>query len=793
MTTTISDLATAGAAAMDTIFTDLSKSDLSDEELVAARDRASAVLGRALDLTGEDSIVRGFDESQHPRDENGRWSRSGGGGGVAALTKPMENAPSAADLASTKAGDMVKVRLTSKDGRTVNGASGERVWLNVTGNSAGHITGTVDNAVLNKLHGVKSGDTLTVAHDHVFQTSASDRIGLGDVFGGLAGAAAVGLAARALRGEAIEPEDSLLRGSAAPSSVDLPNRKFRATIISRTNDVERTSKSGRKYIERIDIGSIDHTRLRGLPVIFGHTIPGANSTERAQSILGAVTDTGIDEHGVWGEFQLNKGSDDQFAQVASGRLRGVSFGFHARNWSTETAPNGVPVMNIREFAPFEVSLLHAPCDAGAQVRGNTMTTAAAASNRQEYCKAVRGIAAGAGLPTSWADERIDQGFELTAIRGEAFEHMTSRSPASAHAAQSLGIDPAAVIHRGMSDALACKLNPSLPGTEQGLAYANWSLLDFAAELSRLRGRPVDRNDRPALADAILRGDGGQAMSSADFPELLADSARKALMPSWQAAAPSYRQWATQRSFVDFKPARFLRVGELPQPTEMVEGQEPKYGTLSENRETITPKEYGFGVSIGRKALLQDDLGALSGLANMAGIRVAQWENSSAYGVLIANPNLSDGNAVCSNAHGNLMSATTVDVTNVGLAVKALRKMTGLDGMPLNIMPRYLVCGPAKELVARQLLTQITPNTTAAVNPWSSMFVLIVDSNITDNSWWIMADNSVPTVVYGYVAGATGPSIRSEINFSTRALDIIVNVDFGIGAIDHRGIVFNPGA
>ena len=84
--------------------------------------------------------------------------------------------------------------------------------------------------------------------------------------------------------------------------------------------------------------------------------------------------------------------------------------------------------------------------------------------------------------------------------------------------------------------------------------------------------------------------------------------------------------------------------------------------------------------------------------------------------------------------------------------------------------------------------------TAKVNPYAGAFELVVDTNIAGTRWHMFADPSVlPTVVYGWVNGAMGPQIRSEINFDTRALKVAVGDDFAAGAIDYRGAFLNTGA
>jgi hypothetical protein len=180
---------------------------------------------------------------------------------------------------------------------------------------------------------------------------------------------------------------------------------------------------------------------------------------------------------------------------------------------------------------------------------------------------------------------------------------------------------------------------------------------------------------------------------------------------------------------------------------------------------------------------------------MIATRAAADENKQAYSVLATNAALSDTVALFHSTHANLASSpSTIDTTNVALAVAQLRAQTSLDGLKLNLQPTYLVCGPAKEVAARQLLAAIVAAKASDVNVWTGFAELIVDANITGNEWYIFSTSGVaPTVVYGYVAGSEGPQVRTERDFDTQAIKVAASLDFAVGAIDFRGAVKNAGA
>ncbi|MFD2030611.1 hypothetical protein ACFSKM_10505 [Ancylobacter dichloromethanicus] len=93
-----------------------------------------------------------------------------------------------------------------------------------------------------------------------------------------------------------------------------------------------------------------------------------------------------------------------------------------------------------------------------------------------------------------------------------------------------------------------------------------------------------------------------------------------------------------------------------------------------------------------------------------------------------------------------------------------------------------------------MLAAITAAKSGDVNPWAGTMELVVDANIVGTAWYIFADPAAaPTAVYGYVSGAEGPQIRTEIDFDTRAVKVAAGLDFGAGVIDFRGAQKNTGA
>ena len=123
------------------------------------------------------------------------------------------------------------------------------------------------------------------------------------------------------------------------------------------------------------------------------------------------------------------------------------------------------------------------------------------------------------------------------------------------------------------------------------------------------------------------------------------------------------------------------------------------------------------------------------------------------------------------------------------------KQTSLDGLKLNIVPKYLVVSPDKLTEALKATTVITnPQTTSYANVQGALLTPIADANLSGNAWYLQADpGSAATHIYGYLDGASGPQIRTDEPFGVLGMAMQVVLDFGVGAIDYRGSYKNPGA
>lgn len=398
------------------------------------------------------------------------------------------------------------------------------------------------------------------------------------------------------------------------------------------------------------------------------------------------------------------------------------------------------------------------------------------------------------------NQAISEGWTVDATRSAFFAALTPAGGGGGPVVQpshggNNGDDPAIILD-AMAEAIAVRAMPGQfkPVNARHQEFLGYRPTDMVLDLLAARGERGLKRDPVWIANRALH-------TTSDFPLLLSAAANKMLLAAYQPATPTYKSIFARRDFRDFKAHRFLRLGDFPQLLKLRQTGEIQAGTISENEETVALETFARRIRITRQVLVNDDLGAFNDFASMIGRRVADFENYTAFTLLNTNsgegPTLVQGTAnVFTTGRGNkAASGTAIDLTNVSLGRAALMKQTSLDGMPIALGSQMrLLCGPDKELQARQMTVSVAATQQSNANVLAGFISPVVDPLIAGNRWYLFADPAAtPIYVYGYLNGAEGPQVTSGPVQGIDGFELQVIFDFGVGALDYRGGWFNTGA
>ena len=440
-------------------------------------------------------------------------------------------------------------------------------------------------------------------------------------------------------------------------------------------------------------------RADGVQLPKSNQVPLLNSHNRngIENILGSVREIRTENNQVIGRlyFSQDKASQDAFNKIKEGHLDSGSVGYSQVN--SEWIEKGDTLeykgkryeggqLLTKEWALGEYSLVAIGADPNAKARTEEKVTISREAVEDNNIKettdmdkketkpvvsekpavdteAIRAEAIKAEQERASKITELCTRHELTALSTELI-----RTGASIEVAQDQVLDAIAKRSQPLTDAT----NPNIEvGKEAGEKFreaatdglilrSGMNIQKPADGASQLRSLGFAEIAREALnisgvntsrmsKDEMLK----RAMSTSDFPLILANSANKAMMMGYKSAPSSWRAWAKSGNLNDFKTATRLQISDAPNLLEVPEGGEIQDGIMSETGESISLATYARNLVITRQALINDDLGVFNTVFRAFGFRAANLIESMAYGILTANAAMADGELLFSTAHSNI--------------------------------------------------------------------------------------------------------------------------------------------
>ncbi len=347
-----------------------------------------------------------------------------------------------------------------------------------------------------------------------------------------------------------------------------------------------------------------------------------------------------------------------------------------------------------------------------------------------------------------------------------------------------------------------KIEKPAPGADD---MRGFTLVEIARECLRMSNLPT----RGSIKEMV-----GRALTSSDFPYILANLATKSMQAGWDTAQETWPLWTGRGSVSDFKTYYDMGLSELDDLEEIPDAGEIKRGTFSEKLpETYKIASYGKKFKLTRVMIINDDLGALTQLPAKRTEAANRKIGDIVYAIITANGNMGDSRALFSSTYhsndaisGYLSAPGT---SNIAEAIRAMKSHKDIAGKRrLNIRPEFFI-GPvalegSSEVFFRSekfadTNTIATDSSLAAtrVNPYSgNYFTRIYEPRLDDDSTtaWYLAGPKGKTVKVVFLNGQEGPILEMlQPGFSVEGFEYAVVIDVGAYAQDYRGLYRNEGA
>jgi hypothetical protein len=306
---------------------------------------------------------------------------------------------------------------------------------------------------------------------------------------------------------------------------------------------------------------------------------------------------------------------------------------------------------------------------------------------------------------------------------------------------------------------------------------------------------------------------GRALTTSDFPNILANLATKSMQQGWDDAGETWSIWTGEGSVSDFKTYYDNGLSEHDDLEEIPDSGEIKMGGFSEKApETYKIASYGKKFKITRVMIINDDLGALTSMPAKRAEAANRKIGDVVYAVVTANGNMGDAHPIFDETYHANDAATgshaVPGITPIALGILKMGTQKDIAGKRrLNISPKFFVAPKALEGTAEIFFrsgnfsdsnTIATDSSLAStrVNPYGGNYLIrVYEPRLDDDSayaWYLMGPKG-KTVKVVFLNGQKGPILEmNQPGFTVEGVEYAVVIDVGAYATDYRGMYRNEG-
>jgi len=285
---------------------------------------------------------------------------------------------------------------------------------------------------------------------------------------------------------------------------------------------------------------------------------------------------------------------------------------------------------------------------------------------------------------------------------------------------------------------------------------------------------------------------------------LSNVANKFLLEGFFAVERTWRNICAVRNVSDFKAVTSYRLIGKDQYEQVPPGGQLKHGTLGNETYTNKADTYGLMLSVDRRDIINDDLGAVTTVPRKLGRGSGLKINDVFWGIFINN------SAFFTDANKNYLTgaATALGIDGLTAAEVAFMDQVDSDGKPIGIMPAIVLVPTALSAMGTQLFkaVEIRDNTASSKyptnNPHQGKFRVEVSRYLSNKqypgysskAWYLLADPAdLPLIEVALLNGQEAPTIETaEADFSVLGIQMRGVHDFGIALQDARAGVKSKG-
>ncbi|HED4877813.1 TPA: Clp protease ClpP [Stenotrophomonas maltophilia] len=369
---------------------------------------------------------------------------------------------------------------------------------------------------------------------------------------------------------------------------------------------------------------------------------------------------------------------------------------------------------------------------------------------------------------------------------------SNSAPLNGGAAVTAGTDQRDLTHAAMSNAIQARAG--LAQATDGNPFRGMSMTEIARACVQQAGVDTRGMERLEVVGMAF------THSSSDFPQLLGDASRRALLQGYQEVEETFDQYTRAVNVSDFKPTNLVGLGAFSDLDIVPEGGEYKQGTFSEQSQAMKIVTYGKLFTITRQAIINDDLGVFGDVPRKMGQAARRTLAKAVFDLINSNPVLADNKRLFHADHNNLLPAALISTASVSAMQAAMRLQKDSDGNLIQVPMRGLLTPVALSGLAKTVRTaQYAVGAGVGSNDPNIVretFEVWDDGRLDakDAKAWYGISNPayVDGIVVGYLDGNQTPYLEQHQGFTVDGVAWKVRLDAAPAIADYRGIYKNPG-
>lgn len=326
-----------------------------------------------------------------------------------------------------------------------------------------------------------------------------------------------------------------------------------------------------------------------------------------------------------------------------------------------------------------------------------------------------------------------------------------------------------------------------------------SLLRFAAMCLQRAGVDISAMSDFQIAQRAI------TTSGSDFPVVLENVMHKILLAQYGIVPDTWRRFCKVGSVSDFRVHNRYRPGSLTRLDEVKENGELKNKALVDaTKESIQAKTFGNIININRQTIINDDLNYFSSLAADFGRAAARGIEQDVYALLALNsgagPTMTDGITLFHASHGNVITGAVPSVASFDAVKVALANQKDYAGNDyLDLSPSILLLNTSQSAAADAINDSLyDPDASNKLQKKNTSYKtykdIVATPRVGTTNQYSFADPSIAAVLeVAFLNGIQTPYLERHDSFEQLGTHWRMYFDYGVGAIDWKGAVRNPGA